>query len=127
MNNKNNSQDNCIFCKIINREIPAHIVYEDTDFLAFLDINPQTPGHVQVIPKKHYRWVWDVPNVGGYFEIARKIALAQKRAFNTDFILSKVVGDEVPHAHIWVFPNSDVKGDKKDFEGNRGKIVENLG
>ncbi len=127
MNNKNNSQDNCIFCKIINREIPAHIVYEDTDFLAFLDINPQTPGHVQVIPKKHYRWVWDVPNVGGYFEIARKIALAQKRAFNTDFILSKVVGDEVPHAHIWVFPNSDVKGDKKDFEGNKEKIVENLG
>ena len=127
MNNKNNSQDNCIFCKITNKEIPAHIVYEDNNFLAFLDINPQSPGHTQIIPKKHYRWVWDVPNIGEYFEIARKIAVAQGKVWDTDFVLSKIVGDEVPHAHIWVFPNSDVKGDKKDFEGNKEKIVENLG
>jgi len=118
---------NCIFCKIINKEIPAHIVYEDNNFLAFLDINPQSPGHTQIIPKKHYRWVWDVPNIGEYFEIARKIAVAQGKVWDTDFVLSKIVGDEVPHAHIWVFPNSDVKGDKKDFEGNKEKIVENLG
>ncbi len=118
--------DNCIFCKIIKKEIPAEIVYEDNDFLAFLDINPQSPGHTQVIPKKHIRWVWDYENVGAYFEIAKKVALAQRKVFNTDFILSKIVGDEVPHAHIWVFPNKDIAGDKKDFEGNRKKIVESL-
>jgi histidine triad (HIT) family protein len=118
--------NNCIFCKIVKREIPAHIVYEDDKFLAFLDINPQSPGHTQVIPKSHYRWVWDVPNVGEYFELAKKIALAQRKAFDTDFILSKVVGDEVPHSHIWVFPNSEVKGNKKDFEINKNKIRENI-
>ena len=115
--------NNCIFCKIINKEIPANIVYEDKDFLAFLDIHPHTPGHVQVIPKQHVRWVWDLPNVGAYFEVARKIALAQRKVFNTDWILSKIVGDEVPHAHIWVFPNSEVKGDKMDFEGNKAKLI----
>lgn len=115
--------DTCIFCKIVKREIAAHIVYEDSDFLAFLDIHPQSPGHAQIIPKDHYRWVWDVPSVGAYFEVARKIALAQRKAFDTDFILSKVVGDEVPHAHVWVFPNSGVKGEKADFAGNREKII----
>lgn len=118
--------EQCIFCKIINKEIPAKIVYEDKDFLAFLDINPQSPGHTQVIPKKHYRWVWDVPNVGKYFEIVKRIALAQRKAFDTEFILSKIIGDEVPHAHIWVFPNDKVKGDKKNLEENQRKIKENL-
>lgn len=117
---------NCIFCKIIKKEIPANIVYEDNDFLAFLDIHPQSPGHVQIIPKKHYRWVWDVPNAGEYFEVVKKIALAQQKAFKTEFILSKIVGDEVEHSHIWVFPNDGVMGDKMDFETNKQKIIENL-
>jgi histidine triad (HIT) family protein len=90
--------ENCIFCKIVNGEIPAHKVYEDDDFFAFLDIHPQSPGHTQVIPKKHVRWVWDVENAGKYFEVAKKIAKAQQKAFNTDWILSKIVGDEIEHA-----------------------------
>ncbi|TSC67083.1 MAG: Hit-like protein involved in cell-cycle regulation [Parcubacteria group bacterium Gr01-1014_72] len=114
--------NDCIFCKIVLREIPAHIVYEDADFLAFLDIHPQSPGHMQVIPKKHFRWVWNVPNVGEYFEVVKKVALAEQKAFKTDFILSKIVGDEIPHAHIWVFPNDKVVGDKNDFAGNAAKI-----
>ena len=113
---------NCIFCKIVKKEIPAEIIYEDSNFLAFLDIHPQSPGHTQVIPKQHYRWVWDVKNIGTYFEIVQKIAKAQQHAFQTDFVLSKVVGDEVPHAHVWVFPNDRVKGDPKDFETNAKKI-----
>ncbi len=116
----------CIFCKIVAGEIPSYKVYEDENFLAFLDIHPQSPGHIQVIPKKHYRWVWDVENVGEYFEVARKIAKAQMKAFDTDWILSKIVGDEVEHAHIWVFPNSKVSGDKMDFENNKNKIIENF-
>lgn len=119
--------ENCIFCKIVKKEIPAEIVYEDNDFLAFLDIHPQSPGHTQVIPKKHFRWVWDHPQAGAYFEVAKKIAQAEQKAFGTDFILSKIVGDEVPHAHIWVFPNSEIEGDKKDFKGNAEKIRTALG
>jgi len=118
--------DNCIFCKIIAGEIPAHKVYEDDDFLAFLDIKPLSPGHTLVIPKTHYRWVWDVPNAGAYFEVVKKIALAQKKAFNTDFVLSKIVGEDVPHAHIWVYPNKDVQGNAKDFPKNLEKIKANL-
>ena len=114
--------EGCIFCKIVSREVPAYIIYQNEKYLAFLDINPQAPGHVQVIPKEHHQWVWDVPNVGEYFEVVRKIALAQRKAFNTSWIMSKIVGDEVQHAHIWVFPNSFVQGDKKDFEGNADKI-----
>jgi len=114
--------ENCIFCKIVKGQIPSYKVYEDENFLAFLDIHPSSPGHTQVIPKKHTRWVWDVDNIGTYFEVVRNIAKAQQKAFNTDFILSKIVGDEVEHAHVWIFPNSDVAGDRKDFEGNAEKI-----
>ena len=114
--------ESCIFCKIVSGEIPATKIYEDEKYLAFLDIHPQTPGHAQVIPKAHYRWVWDVPNVGEYFELVRKIARAQQKAFGTEWILSRIIGDEVPHAHIWVFPGNDAKGDKNAFEENAEKI-----
>lgn len=112
----------CIFCKIVKGEIPSHQIYEDENFLAFLDIKPQSPGHTQVIPKSHYRWVWDIPNAGAYFEVVKQIALAQQKAFETNFILSRIVGDEVSHAHIWVFPNSQIAGDKNDFAGNARKL-----
>jgi histidine triad (HIT) family protein len=116
----------CIFCKIVRGEIPAHKVYEDENFLAFLDIHPQSPGHAQVIPKRHYRWVWDVPNVGAYFELVRSIAKAQQKAFGIDWILSKTVGDEVSHAHIWVFPSNEAAGDKNDLASNAEKIRQAL-
>lgn len=114
--------DDCIFCKIVAGEIPAHKVYEDDKFLAFVDIHPLSPGHVQIIPKEHYRWVWDVPEVGAYFEIVRQIAKAQQKVFGTEWILSKIVGEEVPHAHIWVYPENGAHGDKQDFAGNAEKI-----
>jgi histidine triad (HIT) family protein len=113
--------ENCIFCKIVKGEISCTKVYEDENFLAFLDIHPIGPGHVQVIPKKHYRWVWDVPNVGEYFEIVRKIALAQKKAFNADIVRSQVYGEEIYHAHIWVWP--ETVGNEKDLKGNAEKII----
>ncbi len=118
--------ENCIFCKIVRKEIPAYIVYENENFLAFLDIHPVSPGHVQVIPTKHYRWVWDVPQVGNYFEVVKKIALAQQKVFDTPWILSKIVGEEEPHAHIWVYPGSGGSGNLKDFEVNAEKIRSNL-
>ena len=119
----------CVFCKIVEGKIPAEKVYEDAEFLAFLDIHPLSPGHTLIIPKKHYRWVWDLPagrqtfpNIGDFFEVAKKIALAQQKAFDTDWILSKIVGDEVPHAHIWLFPNDRVRGDKNNLKENGKKI-----
>jgi len=126
--------NDCLFCKIINGEIPSHKVYEDDNFLAFLDINPRSPGHVQVIPKAHYRWVWDVPTCDGpspnycdYSAVIQKIGRAMQGVFGTDTIYMKVMGEEIPHAHTWIFPRpSEAKGDKNDFEGNAEKIREQL-
>lgn len=118
---------NCVFCKIIKKEIPANIVYEDADFMAFLDIRPLSPGHTIIIPKNHYRWVWDVPNIGKYFEVVAKIAKAQRLAFNQELIQSKIIGEEVPHAHIWLFPSpASTAGDKNDFESAKDKIKANI-
>ena len=117
--------DDCIFCKIVAKQIPAEIVYEDASFLAFLDIHPRSPGHCQVIPKKHYRWVWDVPNVGEYFEVVRKIARVQQKAFEQDGVWSRITGEEVEHAHVWLFPDprpDKTAGDKNDLAGNAKKI-----
>jgi histidine triad (HIT) family protein len=123
--------ENCIFCKIVKGEVPSYKVYEDDNFLAFLDINPESPGHTLVIPKEHHRWVWDLPagrqvspNIGEYFEVVRKVAKAQQKAFDTELIHSKIEGMDVHHAHIWIYPNADVSGDKFDFEKN-SEIIRN--
>ncbi|MEK7622169.1 MAG: HIT domain-containing protein [Patescibacteria group bacterium] len=123
----------CIFCKIAQHEIPAEIVYEDPHFIAFLDINPRAPGHCQVIPKAHYRWVWDLPaerqtspNIGDYFIVVQKVAKATQKAFQQPAVWSRIMGDEIHHAHIWIFPHADTIGDKKDFVGNAEKIRQTL-
>jgi histidine triad (HIT) family protein len=114
-------EKDCVFCKIVNGEIPCKKVYENENFLAFLDIHPITSGHVQVIPKKHYRWVWDVPDIGEYFEVVKKIALAQKKAFGVDIVRSQVYGEDISHAHVWVWPETlDIE---KDLEVNAKKII----
>ena len=105
--------DNCIFCQIAAGKVPCFKVYEEDDFLAFLDINPWVEGHTLVIPKKHYRWVWDMPEelVGRYFAVVNKVANHYRQVFKNEFVMSWIYGFEVPHAHIHLFPNS------------RGKIV----
>jgi histidine triad (HIT) family protein len=100
----------CIFCRIVNGDIPSYKVYEDENFYAFLDINPRNPGHTQVIPKGHYRWVWDVPRIGEYFEVVQKLANAIKRAFNTEYVVSLILGEEVEHAHVWLVPRFEGDG-----------------
>ncbi len=122
--------DDCIFCKIVKGEASSHKIYEDEEFFVFLDIRPLSPGHAIVIPKKHYRWVWDLPagrqgspNAGRYFEITQKIAKAIQKSFGTEEVFSKIIGEEVPHAHIWIFPNPQKTiGDKNDFPANAEKI-----
>lgn len=103
---------NCIFCKIARREIPAFVVYEDEKFIAFLDKFPKSTGHCQIIPKEHFRWVWDVPNIDAYMKAAQKVAAAQRKAFGTDMIVSHIIGDEVHHAHIWLVPEGHTKNQK---------------
>ncbi|MBI5138454.1 MAG: HIT domain-containing protein [Candidatus Vogelbacteria bacterium] len=94
----------CIFCKIIAGEIRSTKVYEDNVAVSFLDIRPEAAGHLLVIPREHYRWVWDIPNIGEFYDRVGKIANAQRKAFNTEQIISRVVGEDVAHAHVWLIP-----------------------
>jgi len=103
--------ENCIFCQIVLGKLPCFKVYEDKKFLAFLDIYPRVEGHTLVIPKKHYRWVYDVSNFGVYWEVALKITKAMQKAFNPYFITYVTHGLQVPHAHIHILPRK--KGEEE--------------
>ncbi len=105
-----------VFQKIIERELPAYILYEDEYFIVFLDAFPASKGHTLVVSKKIYRWVWDVEPYCDYMELARKVARAQQRAFQTEMIFMDVRGDEIPHAHIHVRPALPKDGSEKDFD-----------
>lgn len=100
----------CIFCKIAKGEIEDYDIYEDEDFLAFLDVNPVNPGHTLVIPKNHARWIWDVENFGEYLEFTKKIAKALQKAMETEWVVMGVAGNDVQHAHIHLVPRFDNDG-----------------
>lgn len=115
--------DNCIFCKIVEGEIPCFKIHEDENYLAFLDISQFEEGHTLVVPKKHYHFVWDDPNFGGYFEFAQKIALHYKK-LGFEFIDSITMGRGVPHAHIHLVPHNG-KGDWMNVLSGLDKLTEN--
>ena len=94
----------CIFCKITAGETPCYKVYEDKKYLGFLDINPRGSGHSLLIPKKHYRWTYDVSNFGEYFEVARILAMAIKKVVDPKYISLQTFGVIAPHAHIHIVP-----------------------
>lgn len=95
-----------IFTRIVNREIPANIVAEDDDFLAFLDINPLTKGHTLVIPKKEVDYFFDLDNVtlSKINLFCKKIAQAIEKVVDCERIGITVMGLEVPHAHVHLIP-----------------------
>lgn len=95
-----------IFTKIINREIPAYIVAEDDQYIAFLDINPLVYGHVLVIPKKEVDYIFDLDDetLSGLTRFAKKVAIALKKVVSCKRIGVAVIGLEVPHTHIHLVP-----------------------
>ena len=94
-----------IFTKIIGRQIPAHIVAEDKDNIAFLDINPLSVGHTLVIPKKEVDYLFDLDDklYTSLNLFAKKVAIAIKKVTGKR-IGTAVIGLEVPHAHIHLIP-----------------------
>jgi len=117
----------CIFCKIAVGEIPCFKIYENKDFLAFLDINPWVEGHTLVIPKEHYQWVWDLPNPGEYFKVVSKIANHYKNVLGKEFVMGWIYGYEIPHAHFHLMPDARgkvayyPKGPKKSLSKEEGE------
>ena len=107
----------CIFCKIIAGDIPAHKVYEDDLVLAFLDIAPITKGHTLVIPKIHQESISAVPSEYQHriLEISSKIGKAFVRTqeydgFNLHLNNGQCAGQVVPHAHMHVVPRIGTDG-----------------
>lgn len=95
-----------VFTKIIRGEIPCHKVYEDTQTIAFLSINPICDGHVLVVPKVQIDHLWDLPEADyqATFETARLVANRIREVMQPSRVGVRVEGLEVPHAHIHVFP-----------------------
>lgn len=103
-------QPTCLFCKILNKEIPATLVYEDEHVVAFKDISPQAPMHVLVIPRQHIPTLNDVTPeqgvlVGYMFQAAQKIAVqfgVHQTGYRTVFNVNAGAGQTVYHLHLHV-------------------------
>ncbi len=104
-----------IFSKIIQREIPAHIVAEDDQFLAFLDINPLAEGHTLVIPKTEVDYFFDLDDqtLRDIMPFAKTVAKAIEGVVPCERVGVSVVGLEVPHAHVHLIPINSI--DDMDF------------
>ena len=110
----------CIFCKIVSKEIPAKILYEDNDTISFLDAFPITKGHTLVIPKKHFPQIQDMPeNVNQkLFDTVHKIIPKTDSVKGSTLVLihnGKESGQEIMHVHIHLIPRGlDDSGDHAD-------------
>jgi len=102
---------NCIFCKIINGDIPCYKLAENENAIAFLDVMPITKGHFLVIPKKHYEFAEETPEelMADLMILATRIAATVKKTLKCDginFIINsgKQAGQVIPHVHLHVVP-----------------------
>jgi histidine triad (HIT) family protein len=126
--------ESCIFCKIIKDKIPTDKIYENEDFLAFLDIRPVSHGHILIIPKEHIIWMQDASDeiISKIFILTKKIMLAIKKGLPCDYVLESVAGNEVPHFHIHLIPRYFNDGLQEfpriDYEdsGHQAKIKEKI-
>ena len=110
-----------IFTRIINREIPAHIIAEDDHYISFMDINPLTEGHCLVIPKREVDYIYDLDDetLCGLHLFAKKIALGVEKVVDCSRIGITVMGLEVPHAHVHLIPMNSMS----DMEFSRPKLT----
>lgn len=102
----NKAMEDSIFTKIIRGEIPCHKIYEDGLTFAFLDIHPIQPGHTLIIPKNQVEFVWDLPepDYQAVMATAKKIALRLRDVLGKHYVGVKVMGEQVPHAHVHLIP-----------------------
>jgi histidine triad (HIT) family protein len=98
--------ENCIFCKIVKKEIPSYQVWEDGKFFAFLDLNPVNDGHVLIIPKEHQEYVFGLeePLYTEIFQAAKKMSVPLQEASSAKRIGLVVEGFGVDHLHLHLVP-----------------------
>ena len=98
----------CLFCKIVNREIPSEFLYEDDTYVVFKDINPAAPVHLLLVPKKHIRSINDLTLeegdiISGLFMVAKEMAREQgvnESGYKLLFNVEKGGGQEIFHIHL---------------------------
>jgi histidine triad (HIT) family protein len=114
-----------IFTKIINREIPAYIIEENDDFIAFLDVFPIAKGHTLVIPKKQVDYIFDLDEEthAALWKFAKKVSLRVNATIPCKRVGVAVIGLEVPHAHIHLVPLNSVED--INFSNPKLKLTEN--
>jgi histidine triad (HIT) family protein len=105
------SREDCIFCGIVSRAAPSRVVYEDNDYIAFLDAFPFSRGHTLVCPKRHGATIWDMQEeeIGGLFRVASKVSRAVVKAVGADgfrFVQNngEAANQVVAHVHVHVIP-----------------------
>ena len=113
-----------IFSKIIDKEIDSHIIVEDKNNIAFLDINPLTKGHTLVIPKKEIDYIFDLPEKDfiNLHLFSKKVSFALKKVIECKRIGTAVIGLEVPHAHIHLIPINDIQDMNFNKSKNKNRI-----
>lgn len=107
----------CLFCKIIHKEIPAQVVYEDESAVGILDISPVAPGHTMVLPRTHAETLLALPDgkIEGVFQAVKNMTLRLKEALGPDgFTIGinhgRVSGQTIEHLHIHIIPRWDGDG-----------------
>ncbi len=106
----------CLFCKIVNKEIPSNVILEDDDFLAFHDINPKAPIHILVIPKKHFDSFNDVNpdtmlKMTPFIQNVAKEVGIDKSGYRVITNIGENGGQEVQHLHFHVLGGAKLKWD----------------
>jgi len=111
MNSASVPPEKCVFCQIVARKLPAAVVYENNDYIAFMDRAPFNEGHTLVCPKKHGETVWDMtePEIGGLFALAARISKGVIRATSADgfrFVQNngEAANQAVAHVHVHIIP-----------------------
>ena len=100
----------CVFCKIVNKEIPAYTVYEDENVIAFLDINPVSEGHILVVPKKHYERITEMPeeDFRKFSESLQKVVKLVENKLSKDYNIivnhGERAGQVIKHVHFHIIP-----------------------
>jgi len=113
-------KDNCLFCRIVSGELPATVVYEDDNSVAFLDHRPLFPGHTLLVPREHVETLGELPAkiVGPYFEAAQVLSRAVEAALDAEgtFVaMNNRVSQSVPHLHVHIVPRRRKDGLKGFF------------
>ena len=95
-----------IFTRIISRDLPAHIIAENDQYISFLDIAPLAKGHCLVVPKKEIDYIFDLDDdtLSGLYLFSKKVAVALKEVVPCIRVGTTVIGIEVPHAHVHLIP-----------------------